>query len=147
MGPLLPPPLPPPPPLLATISVNTSDIVSLLLLEPTPPTATLPAVPTSLTPSELSTSPRGRLRPRLMLSTPATATDLATPGTPPASTPPATPPSPAQSSVATPPAPLSAATAMVVASPATDTASTRPAIASSYQQAQKLKRKSYHFQF
>merc|ERR1711920_269426 len=106
----------------------------------------------------LDTTARGRLmlsprpRPRPMLSTPATATDWATPGTLPVSTPPATPPSPAPSSVATPPAPSSAATAMVVASPATDmastdSASTRPAIASSHQQAQKLNRKSDHFQF
>merc|ERR1712079_943758 len=101
----------------------------------------------------LDTTARGRLmlsprlRLRLMLSTPATATDWATPGTLLASTPPATPPSPAPSSAATPlsPAPSSAATAMVVASPttdmaSTDSASTRPAIASSHQQAQKLNR-------
>merc|ERR1711879_376216 len=84
----------------------------------------------------LDTTARGRLRLsprlrlRLMLSTPATATDWATPDTDMASTG-DTPPS------------------LVPSSPATDTASTdsaspRPAIASSHQQAQKLNRKSDH---
>merc|ERR1712176_1376431 len=92
--------------------------------DPTFPTATLPAVAMSLTPSELSTSPRGRLRPsprlRLMLTiaatdtptldTPATPLPLPTPPTPPSPVPPSpTPPGPSSppdtESTDTPPSP------------------------------------------